>query len=302
MRALLLYNPNATTTNPAVTDVIARALSADLKLDVEATKRRDHASFLAAGAAHEGYDVVVALGGDGTVNEVVQGIANTDVRLAVIPGGSTNVFARALGLPNDPVEATNVALSKLAAGEERRISLGLVADRLFTFNAGFGFDAEVVRRVEQRHVLKRTVRQASYFPAGADAFLRGFDRRSPAIRVVVDGVDVEEPAGSVVVCNARPFTYLGRHPVDLCPGGSFDRALAATALRRVTLPLLSRLLTATLRGQPVRRLRGLSLWEDVSELVLCSPVPLPLQVDGDHLGDHSEVTLTTVTDALTVIA
>src|ERR671917_369560 len=107
MRALLVYNPNATTTTAAMTDVIALALSADLKLDVGATKRRDHAGFLAAGAAHEGYEGVIALGGDGTVNEVVQGLVGTDVRLGIIPGGSANVWARTLGLPNDPIEATD---------------------------------------------------------------------------------------------------------------------------------------------------------------------------------------------------
>ena len=302
MRALLLFNPNATTTRPALIDVITKALSSELKLDVEATKRRDHAGFLAAGAADSGYEVVIALGGDGTVNEVVQGVANTDVRLAVIPGGSTNVFARALGLPNDPVEATAITLRKLAQRKDRRITLGVAEDRLFTFNAGFGFDAEVVKRVEQRHVLKRTVRQASFFYSAADALARGFDRRRAAINLTLDGEPVAEPVGSVVACNARPFTYLGPYPVDLCPGGSFDRGLAVTALRRVTAGVLTRLLRTTLRGGDATGMRGIDMWDDLDEVVLTSAAPMPLQVDGDHLGEYSSVTLRTLRNALTVVA
>lgn len=302
MRALLLYNPNATTTRPALIDVITRALSSELKLDVEATKRRDHASFLAAGAADSGYEVVVALGGDGTVNEVVQGLTNTTVRLAVIPGGSTNVFARALGLPNDPIETTAIVLGKLARREDRRVTLGLANERLFTFNAGFGFDAEVVRRVEQRHVLKRTVRQASFFYSGLDTLTRGFDRRHASIHVNIDGTQTDEPVGSVVVCNARPFTYLGPYAVDLCPGGSFDRGLALTGLEKVSVPLITRLLRTTLRGGDAAGIRGVDLWEDVDEAILTTATPMPLQVDGDHLGDFSEVKLRTLRDALTVVA
>jgi diacylglycerol kinase family enzyme len=302
LRALLVYNPHATTTRPALIDVITRALSSELKLDVEATKRRDHAGFLAAGAADSGYEVVVALGGDGTVNEVVQGVTNTAVRLAVIPGGSTNVFARALGLPNDPIETTAIVLRKLARREDRRVTLGLANDRLFTFNAGFGFDAEVVKRVEQRHVLKRTVRQASFFYAGLDTLTRGFDRRHAAIQVRIDGTAVDDPVGSVVVCNARPFTFLGPYAVDLCPGGSLDRGLAITGLHKVSVPLITRLLRTTLRGGDAPGVRGGDLWEDIDEALLRADAPMPLQVDGDHLGDFAEVRLRTLRDALTVIA
>lgn len=302
MRALLLYNPTATTTRPALIDVIARALSSELKLDIEATKRRDHAGFLAAGAADSGYEVVIAFGGDGTVNEVVQGVANTDVRLAVIPGGSTNVFVRALGLPNDPVEATAMVLRRLAQRQERRIALGLANERLFTFNAGFGFDAEVVKRVEQRHVLKRTVRQASFFYSGLDALSHGFDRRNPTIELVVDGTAAHAPVGSVVVCNARPFTYLGPYAVDLCPGGDFELGLAITGLRQVSVALVTRLLRTTLQGRSMAGIRGLEMWDDVQEAVLRSSHPMPLQVDGDHVGDVTEVVLRSCPDAVTVLA
>lgn len=302
MRALLLYNPNATTTDPALIAGITKRLSNQLKLDVEATKRRDHAGFLAAAAADSGYEVVIALGGDGTVNEVVQGLAETDAVLAVIPGGSTNVFARALGLPNDAEHATEIVLEKLARRESRRITLGSANDRLFTFNVGFGFDAEVVKRVERRAVLKQTVRQASFVYAGADAMLRGYPRGETPISVRADGRDLTGGVASVVACNTRPFTFLGRYAIDLCPGGSFDRGLAVTTLDRVSLPMIARLVYSTVRSHDVRGVKGVDVMEDLDEVVLTSAVELPLQVDGDHLGDMTKVVLCTVRDAVTVAA
>ena len=142
MRALLLYNPAATTTTARARDAIAQTLAERVKLEVAPTKRRDHASFLAAGAADEGFDVVVVLGGDGTLNEVVQGVAHSQVRLAVVPGGSTNVYARSLGLPNDPVQASHEVVRLLAADHHRRVPLGEANERYFTFAAGFGLDAD----------------------------------------------------------------------------------------------------------------------------------------------------------------
>jgi hypothetical protein len=149
VRALLVFNPNATTTDDDVRDVIASALASAIDLTVVPTKQRGHATHLVAGAVHEGVEVVCVLGGDGTANEVIQALAGTDVRLGIIPGGGTNVLARALGLPNDAVHATKIVLDRLRAGQDRCIALGRAGERYFGFNAGFGFDAAVVRHVEQ---------------------------------------------------------------------------------------------------------------------------------------------------------
>jgi len=173
VRALLLYNPNATATTPAVLEAITAALSAELKLDAEATKRANHAGRLAAGAVDEGYDVVIVLGGDGTLNEVIQGLARTPVKLGLLPGGSTNVFARILGIPRDLVLATTQLLRRLRAGQERTVNLGLANERFFAFCAGWGYDAEVVRMVEQRRRMKRRLRQSAFLCCGALALLRG---------------------------------------------------------------------------------------------------------------------------------
>ena len=306
MRALLLYNPNATTTNARVTDTIAEALSAELKLDVEATKRRDHASFLAAGAVHEGYEVVLALGGDGTVNEVMQGLAGTDVRLGIIPGGSTNVWARSLGLPNDAFEATSVILSKLRNREERQVNLGTANGRYFGVNAGFGYDAEVVRSVERRYRLKRAVRQASFVYSGALAYQSGAAGRhrwpKTRIRLTVDGEQIGDTVRSAVCCNTNPYTYFQRWPAQMCPQASLDKNLDLTALVRLNLPALSRLIRVTLSSTEVGSLRSTRMWHDRREYILTSATPLALQVDGDFIGETTRVELRSAPRALTLVA
>lgn len=300
MRALLVYNPNATTTTPAMIDRIASALAEDLKLDVEATKRRDHASYLAAGAVHEGYEAVLALGGDGTANEVLQGIAGTDVRLGILPGGSTNVWARNLGFPNDPVAAATRILDAVRTRSERQLNLGRANGRWFGVNAGFGYDAEVVRFVERRHRLKRTVRQASFVYCGALAYVNGYDRRA-GIALTADGEPAPQPLRSVVVCNANPYTYLGPLPVQLCPAASYDAGLDALGLTELSLPGLARFVRAALTTVEVGRLPSTASWHDRRELLLRSDRPLPLQVDGDFIGESTCVTVEHVPRGVTVL-
>lgn len=302
MRALLVYNPNATTTNAAVTDVIARALSAVSKLEVAPTKRRDHAGYIAAGAADEGFDIVVALGGDGTVNEVIQGLAGTGVALAIIPGGSTNVWARTLGLPNEPVEATSQILTALAERRMRRVNLGMANGRYFCFAAGYGYDAAVVRAVERRHRLKRTVRQASFVWSGLTEFAYGYPRRRAEITVEVPGREPIEGCKAAVCCNSSPYTFLGPWPARLCPTADLSGALALTALTRLTLPSLLRVVRTALRGGDVSGIGSVRVVEQADELVLSSEQPLPLQLDGDHVGDVERVTIRSVPRSLTVVA
>jgi diacylglycerol kinase family enzyme len=300
VRALLVYNPNATTTRPGTIDAIATALAKDLKLDVEATKRRDHASFLAAGAVHDGYEVVLALGGDGTANEVLQGLALTDVRFGLLPGGSTNVWARNLGLPNDAREAAAWLLEALRARRERQLPLGRANGRWFGVNAGFGYDAEVVRFVERRHRLKRTVRQATFLYCGALAYLTGYDRRS-VIRVVADGERAADALRSAVVCNANPYTYLGRLPVQLCPDASYATGLDLLGLTELSLPRVARLARAALATGDLAPLPFARSWHDRRELTLTSDRPLPLQLDGDFVGEATRVLIEHVDRAVTVL-
>lgn len=302
VRGLLVYNPSATTTTPAVTNVIVHALSDELKLEVKATKRRDHASYLAAGAVHEGFDVVVALGGDGTINEVMQGVANTPARLGLIPGGSTNVLVRSLGLPNDPIEATSALIDNLRAGRSRTINLGTANGRYFGFNAGFGFDAEAVRYVEERYLLKKTVRQASFLYCGLLAYFGAYRRRKARITLTEVAEDPVEHLRTVVCCNANPFTYLGPLAVQLCPEADLDEGIEVTAMAEWGVRRVLRLVATSLRGPNVGKLRWVRQWHDLDNFELSSAMPLPWQVDGDYVGETKAVIVRSVPDALTVVA
>jgi diacylglycerol kinase family enzyme len=302
VRALLVVNPTATATTPRTREVLASALASEVKLDIVVTRARGHAADLAAQARVDGLDAVVALGGDGTVNEVVNGLLGDGPQpggpaLGVVPGGSTNVFARALGLPASAVDATSVLLESLAQDRRRRIGLGRVDDRLFTFCAGFGLDAATVRRVEARRAAGARATPGLFVGQGVRAFLGA--ARDPGLVVERPGAD-PETVGLALVCNTDPWTYLGERPVRACPDAAFETGLDLFALRRLTLPATLRHLRQIL-GDGARPGRSLLQVHDAGVLRLTAPVPTPLQVDGDDLGDRTDVTFRSVPDALDVL-
>ena len=305
-RALLVVNPKATTITVRARDVVASALASASRLEVVETKARGHASELARSAALDGLDVVVALGGDGTVNEVVNGLLADGPgpglpALAVVPAGSTNVFARALGLPNAPVEATAVLLEALHAERRRTVGLGTADERWFTFNAGMGLDADVVRRVDHQRARGSRSTPALYVRSGFRQFFTSTDRRRPALLLERPGAE-PEPLGLALVCNAAPWTYLGPRPVLPCPQASFDSGLDLFGLRSLgTLPTLwhlKQILAARGARPHGRRVVGV---HDAAELVLSARSPQPFQVDGEDLGDRTRVVLRSVPRALSVV-
>ncbi|MFD1830087.1 MULTISPECIES: diacylglycerol/lipid kinase family protein [Streptomyces] len=321
MRALLVVNPKATTTSARTRDVLIHALASDLKLEVATTEYRGHARDLGRQAVQRGeIELVIVLGGDGTVNEVVNGLLcdgpAPDVlpRLAVVPGGSTNVFARALGLPNHAVEATGALLGALNSGSERTVGLGLAAGtpgtddaevpaRWFTFCAGLGFDAGVVGRVEQKRERGRRSTHALYVRQVVRQFLGDPYRRHGTITLRRPGEEPVEDLALSIVCNTAPWTYLGNRPVYAAPRASFDTALDVLGLTRLTPSAVTRYGTQLLTSSPERGPRGrhaVSL-HDLTEFTLESQVPLPFQMDGDHLGLRTSVTFTGVRRALRVI-
>ncbi len=204
---LLVVNPSASGVTARNRVVIQNAIAAEHTLEVAETHRRGHATRYAQGAAARGIDLVISLGGDGTLNEVANGLVGTDTALAVLPGGSTNVFARQLGFTNDPETATEELLSGLRTQRLRRIGLGNVNGRYFCFHVGMGFDAAVVERVEKFGTLKRWLGHPLFAYAALDTWMRGYDRRHPTFSVEVAGrpssphlasvKDDDEPAGSV---------------------------------------------------------------------------------------------------------
>lgn len=321
MRALLVINPAATTTSARTRDVLIHALASEMRLEAVTTEYRGHARNLARQAAQtKGMDLVVALGGDGTVNEVVNGLlhAGPDPEhlpgLAVVPGGSTNVFARALGLPNQPVEATGALLDALREGRERTVGLGLasgtagsadesVPSRWFTFNAGLGFDAGVVGRVEQHRERGRKSTHALYVRQVVRQLLGEPHRRGGVITLDVPD---EEPVTGLalsIVSNTSPWTFLGNRPIHASPRASFDTGLDLFGLSRLSAAAVARYGMQLLTSSPERGPHGRHAVSrhDLTRFTLHSKVPLPLQMDGDHLGLRTSVSFTGVRRALRVI-
>jgi diacylglycerol kinase family enzyme len=260
MRALLVVNPTATTTTERGRDVLVRALRSEISLDVAYTTRRGHATELARAAAEDGIRLVVTLGGDGTINETVNGLMTARTRkpgragdrpaLAVVPGGSTNVFARALGLPRDWTEGTGVILEALREGRDRTIGLGLADDRYFTFCAGLGLDAAVVRRVERKRLRGSTATPALFLRSAVGQYVVHGELREPTITLERPGEDGEDGLATVIVQNTAPWTFLGERPVNPSPEASFDAALDVLGLRGLRLPSTLRTVTQILSRTP----------------------------------------------------
>ena len=318
MRALLIVNPHATSTTRGRRDVIVRALASAVDLEVVETRYRGDATRLASTAVSDKFGLVMTLGGDGTVNEAVNGLlgeadkpggshepppAPEDIpALAALPGGNANVFTRSLGLPDDPVDAAGRLIADLAAGNERYIGLGTANGRYFTFNAGMGLDAEVVRAVEGRRAAGRRLTPALYARTALNQYYRVTDRRTPAIRIT-------EPAGicptavySCIVSNSAPWTYLGSKPVFTNPDASFDTGLDLLALRGLGTVATARTLRHMLseRTRPPRG-RSVLSGHDLPGIELRASRPVAFQLDGEYVGEAEEVSFCSVPDALRVI-
>jgi diacylglycerol kinase family enzyme len=339
MRALVVVNPAATSTTAKMRDVLVGALASELKVDVAETEHRGHGRELGARAAADGLELVVTLGGDGTVNEVVNGLLEHGPgahlpMLAVVPGGSTNVFSRALGRSRDPVEATAEILASLRAGRTRSVSLGTASatgtstapltggdpgtaaraaaadavqhpdwtePRWFVFAAGLGFDAEVIARVEAQRARGRRSTGALYVREATSAFLVGRERRRPAMTLQVPGEAPVEQLFLCLVSNVSPWTYLGARPVNPSPEASFDTGLDVFGLGRTHSVGMLRTLRRALLGRPHAG-RGVHRRHDLAELTLTADRPQGWQVDGDHLGTATGLRLRSVPDALRVIS
>jgi diacylglycerol kinase family enzyme len=312
VRALLIVNPHATSTTPLRRDVIVRALSSAVELDVVQTRYRGHATGLAAQARHDGVGLVLTLGGDGTVNEAVNGIlgdaaaatggtADDVPALAPLPGGNANVFTRAVGLPADPVDATGQVLQALAEGRYRRVGLGLAGDRYFTFHAGLGLDAEVVRAVDGHRARGRAATTVLYLRMILRQFYRVTDRRHPALTLERDGHPPAGPLFLGIVSNTAPWTYLGRRPVYTSREAAFERGLDLFAVRSLgtvsTLHTASQLLSAD-RGPHGRSVLTL---HDQAELTLSAARPVAFQLDGEYVGERERVRFLSVPDALRIV-
>ena len=286
-----------------VTDLAVRSLAGLADLDVERTQYRGHARELAAAADGE---IVIVLGGDGSVNEVVNGIMSRPAGrplIAVIPGGGANVFARGLGLPVDAAAAIRRVREAIAAGRYRTIGLGLAADRYFTFSAGLGMDAEVVREVDRLRAEGRRESASLFLRAMIRQYYRGTDRRRPALTLERDG---EPPAGGLfmaIITNRSPWTYFRGRPLLPVPDPDFNSGLDLLALRRIRLTTIINAVGQMMyvRNRPPRGRDMLSVLGSES-LTLRSARPIAFQVDGEYLGETEAVKFQFVPRALRVAA
>lgn len=306
VRLSLIANPFSSSVTARARVVIRKALSADHDVALVETQRRDHATRLARGAANDGAEVVVVLGGDGTLNEAANGLVGTSTALATLPGGSTNVFARTIGLANDPIEATGQLLDALASRSIRRVGLGSVNGRYFLFHIGLGYDAAVIEQVERRPQVKRYLSHPLYVYSAFSTWIRHYDRSRPRFAVrFPDGPrpdEVIDDASFSVILNTNPYTYLGNRPLDIAPWADLDTGLTAITIRSLRLDTILRVAgSAMAGGGRVGRIGRVDERRDVGAIEVTGYGPFPYQLDGDHLGEVERLTIRHQPEALAMV-
>ena len=303
-RMLVIVNPYASTMSDRLKHLVVYALQGRYDVHSIDTQRKGHAIELCREAAGEGYDVVCAFGGDGTVNEAANGLAGTETPLTCLPGGATNVYCRMLGIPNDVVDATEHLLALADDWGPREVDLGRVNGRWFAFSAGAGLDASIVEVVDRHSHLKAKYGPYFFTAAGLSVFLRRYVRNPPKVVVEAGGERVE--GVSAFVQNSTPYTYFKKRPVEIAGGATLGSGtMTVGVLERangIDAPtIIGRGLMRSLRIEDHRRV---SVLRDLREVVVRSADErdVPLQVDGDYVGEAAEARFTVVPGALRVVA
>jgi YegS/Rv2252/BmrU family lipid kinase len=301
-RLLLVANLNAQTANRYRREVISMALRSQFRVEEIDTKGRGHATEIARRAAENGVDVVAAFGGDGTVNEVVNGIASTPTRLAILPGGMANVFARSLGIPHDAVEAAGFLLER-ADDRPREVPLARLEGRYFTANAGVGLDAAVVREVEHRPRKKKFVGDWFYAWTAARVVFTQPKWHRPQLRVSWgdDLTNIREGLALAVFQNSSAYTYLRGRAMRVCPEASVDEGVDCLALDTTRTSTIIRIALATFRAARHTKSKHVLYLHDQRAIRVSSDAPLPVQVDGEYVGERTDVLVESIPGALSVI-
>ena len=300
MRILLIVNSFASSVTPRNTVLVHEHLAKHHDVQVVETNERGHATRFAQDAASRGLDAVVGFGGDGTLNEIATGLAGSNTALAMLPGGSTNVFVRTLGIANDPM----VALTQLMAGIDRneieRVSLGQANGRYFTFHAGIGYDAAVVEQVERRSSLKRVVGQPLFAYSALYSWFKSYDRKYPHFTMNIDGRAIPNGFFSVVL-NTNPYTFVGKHAIHLSSAASLEKKLVVVTFRKMTTPLMLKTLYSALRRGGLETSSGIDIATDVENVKIEFPAPFPYQLDGDYLGETTSIEIKHCPEALRLV-
>jgi diacylglycerol kinase family enzyme len=302
-RMLLVANPYATAMSERLRNLVVYALQGRYRVDAVDTERKGHATDIARDAAAEGYDVVVAFGGDGTINEAANGLVGSQTALTCLPGGATNVYCRMIGIPIDVVDATEHLLGLADRWEPRPVDLARVNDRWFTFSAGAGLDATVVERVDRHPALKARFGPWYYAQAAIATFLAGYVFNPP--RVIASAGGHETSGVSVFVQNAQPYTFFRARPVRLASGTHLESGdLSGVVLTRANaldVPTIAyRLLNQRVRVADHRRVRAFDRLDGL-RVRSVDERPVPVQVDGDYIGTHEEAVFTVHAGGVNVV-
>jgi diacylglycerol kinase family enzyme len=309
-RMLIIVNPYATTVSDRLKNLVVYALQARYDVEAVDTEAAEHAIEIGREARDGGYEIVVAFGGDGTLNEVANGLAGTDVPVSVLPGGSTNVVCRTLGIPNDVVDATEHLIGLADDFHPHKIDLGRCNGRNFVFACGVGLDASVVKRVDAHPRLKARAGYWYYTWAAITAFYREYVSNPVRLELELEGERIE--GVTAIAQNSDPFTYFAEIPIRIAEeialdDGRISLAVLERAAQRDMIPVAARVLSKRLR---VAKHRQIEIFEGVREAIVRSISieeggnvrPLPVQVDGDYIGEHTEMKLSVDPGALTIVA
>jgi diacylglycerol kinase family enzyme len=293
-RAVLIVNPFATRVTEESIAAVERALMRVAYVRTLRTEGPRHAVELARDAGDA--DAVIVFSGDGGFNEALNGIERNDLPLGFVPGGGTSVLPRALGLPRVPVEAAEQLADALEANRSRRISTGRVNDRRFAFGAGIGIDAEVVRRIDDRGRSPDGTRPGdlAFVSTFARLLVEHRGRLEPTLEVEGFG-----RAAFLFVANVNVYSFLKAIAIKATPEAAFEEGLDFLAPVSVTPRTLPPLLYALASGRPARNaLRG----HDLDRIAVKTDRPLPLQVDGEDLGDVTEAVFEAERGSISVLS
>jgi diacylglycerol kinase family enzyme len=301
---LIIVNPYASTVSERLKHLVVYALRGSYRVKAVETESRDHATELCRDAAREGYDVVVAFGGDGTVNEAANGLAGSDTPLTCLPGGRANVYCRLLGIPVDVVDATEQLLRRADDWRPRRVDIGQVEERKFLFSAGVGLDASVVEVVDAHPKLKQRFGEWYYAATALRTFNRHYLLHPPRVEAAL-GED-RVTGVTAIVENAPTYTYFGERPLELGEGATLASGnLSGVVLRRASPIDIPTLLWRALAKRPhFIRHRQVHPFAGLERLRVSSldDRPLPLQVDGDYIGEVETAEFAVIPEGLLVLS
>lgn len=307
----MVYNPFATTTDESTRDQIASRLESICELTLQPTSGRNHAIDIARKAQSSGFEIVIGYGGDGTVNELANGLLHngpnpSGPKLAALPGGNANVFARNLNYSADPLQATEQLVQAISANRTRVVGVGSIAasdlNRWFLFNAGLGIDAEVLRAMDQRRKTGKRASDFAYTLIAGRSLVLALKNKNANIKLRSVTGEISAPLHFALIINVAPWTYLGSRPLTLTPDATHEKALSVFAPTSFSIRSLGKIFRDIAQNQNFDSHEDVFSLADQKTFSLIADLPTWLQVDGEVLSQVTQVAVSHTDNALTVYA